>query len=151
MQNETRFIHQPPQAMQPTKLLAGEFNHLRQCRHGWMLFNVNDLFVGRSLELYGEYSEAETEVFGSSSRKGTSFSMSAPIWGRTRCALPTTVGRRGAVLAFEPQRLMFQALCANMAPEQSHQRILPQCSRRRRENGTIIVPPLDAHTVAKLR
>lgn len=34
----------------------------RKCRHGTFLFNRNDTFVGRSLELYGEWCEAEIEL-----------------------------------------------------------------------------------------
>ena len=33
-----------------------QFNQLKECRHGWMLYNVNDKYVGRSLDLYGEHS-----------------------------------------------------------------------------------------------
>ena len=33
----------------------------RTPRHGRMLYNVNDIYVGRSLDLYGEYSEGETD------------------------------------------------------------------------------------------
>ncbi len=32
-------------------------------RHGRMLYNPNDTYVGRSLDLYGEFSEGEVELF----------------------------------------------------------------------------------------
>lgn len=37
--------------------------HLKRCRHGLMLFNSSDIFIGRSLNLYGEYSHGEADVF----------------------------------------------------------------------------------------
>ena len=39
------------------------FNRLKVCRYGQMLFNVNDRYIGRSLDLYGEYSEGEVALF----------------------------------------------------------------------------------------
>ena len=45
-------------------------NQLKDCRHGKMLFNVNDVYVGRSLQSYGEYSEGECEVFRQLIRPG---------------------------------------------------------------------------------
>jgi len=148
MQNETRFIHQPPQAMQPTKTAWRASSTIcRQCRHGWMLFNVTICSSVGSLELYGEYSEAETEVFRSSSRKGTSFSMSGANLGGAHVVLCQHGGDAAArVLAFEPQQLMFQALCANMALN-SLTNVYCHNVAVGAENGTIIVPPLDAHTV----
>ena len=35
------------------------YNHLKDCRHGRMLYNINDKYVGRSLDVYGEFCEAE--------------------------------------------------------------------------------------------
>ena len=32
---------------------------MKACRHGVMLYNVNDVYIGRSFDLYGEYSESE--------------------------------------------------------------------------------------------
>ncbi|MBU3737095.1 MAG: hypothetical protein FGM62_08995, partial [Methylobacterium sp.] len=42
---------------------ATGFNQLASCRHGPLLYNVNDQYVGRSLALYGEFSEQEMAVF----------------------------------------------------------------------------------------
>ena len=49
--------------MQPKKLLAGAFNHLSECRYGYMLYNINDTYMGGSLDRYGEFSEGEGELF----------------------------------------------------------------------------------------
>ena len=39
------------------------FNVLKTCRHGLMVYNRNDAYIGRSLDLYGEFSQGETELF----------------------------------------------------------------------------------------
>ena len=46
------------------------WNRLKDCRHGRMLYNVNDRYIGRSLDLYGEFSEAEVELFRQIVRPG---------------------------------------------------------------------------------
>jgi FkbM family methyltransferase len=91
------------------------FNNLRFCRHGPMVYNRNDAYVGRSFDIYGEYNEDECE-FLLELVKGHSFvvEVGANIGSHTiplaqRCAL---------VYAFEPQRLCYQALCANAALNQ---------------------------------
>lgn len=40
-----------------------KFNIVRQCRHGLMVFNRHDQFIGKALKVYGEYSEGEYDVF----------------------------------------------------------------------------------------
>eukprot|EP01026_Neomeris_dumetosa_P069058 TRINITY_DN68049_c0_g1_i8.p2 TRINITY_DN68049_c0_g1~~TRINITY_DN68049_c0_g1_i8.p2 ORF type:complete len:104 (-),score=4.20 TRINITY_DN68049_c0_g1_i8:1-312(-) len=39
-----------------------QWNVVKNTRHGVMMFNKNDLYVGRSLDLYGEYGEGQTEI-----------------------------------------------------------------------------------------
>lgn len=38
--------------------MAG-FNVMKGCRHGMMIYNKNDMYIGKSLELYGEFSEGK--------------------------------------------------------------------------------------------
>lgn len=91
------------------------FNRLKQCRYGTMLYNANDMYLGRSLELYGEFSEGEVGLFRQIVRPGdVVFDVGANIGAHT-VFLARAVGLKGAVFAFEPQRLMFQTLCANVA------------------------------------
>src|SRR5260370_10696233 len=87
----------------------------RQCRQGMMLYNVNDQFQGRMLEKYGEYSEGEVDTFAQFLKPGmTAVEVGANIGSHT-VALANMVGPAGRVLAFEPQRAIFQVLCANIA------------------------------------
>lgn len=58
-----------------------KFNIVRQCRHGLMVFNRHDQFIGKSLKVYGEYSEGEYEVFSQVVKPGDTVKP-APIWAR---------------------------------------------------------------------
>jgi FkbM family methyltransferase len=101
--------------MQQPKLLAGEFNHLRKCRHGYVLYNINDTYVGKSFDLYGEFSEEEARLFDQLARPGdVVLDIGANIGAHT-LFFAKKVGPTGRVFAFEPQRVVFQTLCANMA------------------------------------
>src|SRR5205823_13798505 len=43
---------------------------LKRCKHGAMMFYANDEYIGRSLDLYGEFSEGEMELFNNYLRPG---------------------------------------------------------------------------------
>ncbi len=94
-----------------------EEGHLRlkHCRHGWMLYSARDQFVGRSFDLYGEFSELECQTFAKLIKPGqTVYDVGANIGAHT-LAFARLVGPTGLVAAFEPQRVVFQMLCANVA------------------------------------
>ena len=92
-----------------------QFNRQKACRHGQMLYNVNDTYVGRSLDIYGEYSEGEVEVFRQIVRPGDVVVEVGANIGAHTVFLAKHVGPLGRVFAFEPQRILFQTLCANLA------------------------------------
>ncbi len=95
--------------------ILAPFNAVKTCRHSLMLYNVNDQYIGRSLDLYGEFSEGEIDLFRQLVHPGqTVLDIGANIGAHT-VFLARQVGPTGRVLAFEPQRLVFQALCANIA------------------------------------
>jgi FkbM family methyltransferase len=92
-----------------------QFNRQKACRYGQMLYNVNDMYIGRSLDLYGEFSEGEVELFRQIVEPGhVVIEVGANIGAHT-VFLARQVGPQGLVLAFEPQRVVFQTLCANIA------------------------------------
>ncbi|MHB1590858.1 MAG: FkbM family methyltransferase [Sulfuricella sp.] len=91
------------------------FNKLKFCRHGLMLFNRHDRYVGRALDLYGEFSEGEVALFQRLLSPGDiALDVGANLGAHT-VPMARLVGRRGRIYAFEPQRMMFQTLCANLA------------------------------------
>ncbi len=67
---------------------ADGFNRLKNCRRRLMLYNKNDMYVGRSLDVYGEFCEEEVAVFDQLLRPGmTVLDIGANI-GVTRYTLP---------------------------------------------------------------
>jgi FkbM family methyltransferase len=89
-------------------------------RYGSMLYNPNDIYVGRSIERYGEFSELEADLFRQLCGPGdTVFDVGANIGAHT-LMLARHVGPAGFVYAFEAQRIVFQLLCANLALNAIH-------------------------------
>lgn len=90
-------------------------NLLLECRHGRMLCNRHDMYVGRSLLTYGEFSELESVVLRQLVRPGdTVVEVGANIGAHT-VALAKLAGPAGRLVAVEPQRVVHQMLCANLA------------------------------------
>jgi FkbM family methyltransferase len=90
-------------------------NRRKACRHGEMVFNIHDAYIGRSLDLYGEFSEGEAEVFRQVVKPTNIVVEVGANIGPHTVLLAQLTGPQGLVLAFEPQRIVFQALCANLA------------------------------------
>ncbi|GAB4144471.1 MAG: hypothetical protein Tsb009_16140 [Planctomycetaceae bacterium] len=91
------------------------FNNIATIRYGRVIYNRNDQYIGRSLEMYGEFSGLETSVFDQILTEGQLVIEAGANIGVHTLFFARRVGEQGRVLAFEPQRLAFQALCGNMA------------------------------------
>jgi len=123
-------------------IVTTRFNALLQSRHGYTLYNRNDIYIGRSLELYGEYSEGEIQLLGQLVESGeTVVEVGANIGAHT-LPLAQLVGPSGSVYAFEPQRVVFQTLCANVAMN-SLSNVHCRHTAVGAESGEILVPLLD--------
>lgn len=117
-------------------------NRLRRTRHGTLLYNPRDRYVGRSVEMYGEYSQEEAALFNSLLKPGAiALDVGAHIGPHT-LVLADRVGPEGAVLAFEPQRVLFQMLCANLALN-NRTNVYPYHAAVGAREDTIFVPQLD--------
>ena len=88
---------------------------LKQCRHGPLLFLREDIYIGRSLDLYGEFSELEAVLFAQLVRPGDTVVEVGANIGVHTVHLARLAGATGRVHAYEPQRVIFQLLCANVA------------------------------------
>ena len=88
---------------------------LKECRHGRMLFLRRDQYIGASLDLYGEFSELEGKLFSTLVRRNDVVIEVGANIGAHTVHLAKLAGPQGVVLAFEPQRIIFQLLCANLA------------------------------------
>ncbi len=99
----------------PARLLESSHMAVKKCRHGTMMYNVNDAFIGRSLDLYGEWCDDEVFLLDQMLRPGdTVVDVGANI-GTHTVFFAGKVTAQGLVIAFEPQRLVYQTLCGNVA------------------------------------
>lgn len=91
------------------------FNKLVQAKYGYVVYNKNDIYIGRAIETYGEFSELEVDIFRQICQKNDVVVEVGANIGTHTLPLAQIVGLQGRVYAFEPQRIVFQTLCANMA------------------------------------
>jgi FkbM family methyltransferase len=102
----------PPTASLP---LAAN-TQLVQTRHGWMLANPNDFYLGRALLEYGECCELESAVLRQLLvRPGIVVEVGSNIGVHTVALARQAQALRQVLVAFEPQPVIFQTLCANLA------------------------------------
>jgi FkbM family methyltransferase len=112
-----------------------------QTRHGPMLALAGDRYITRSLELYGEFSHGEWELFAQMVKPGmTVVEVGANIGAHSvplaRACFP------GPIYLFEPQQRVFQILCANLGLNGIRNAIAyPEACGD--DQGYVVVPPLD--------
>ncbi|WP_439815620.1 FkbM family methyltransferase [Zavarzinia sp. CC-PAN008] len=115
---------------------------LAATRHGPMLFLRQDRFIGASLARYGEYSHGELALLLRLLRPGDRVLEVGANIGALTVAMAQAVGAAGHVLALEPQRIVFQILCANLALNGLlNTQALPLAAGA--ESGVLHVPPVD--------
>ena len=85
-----------------------------KCRYGTMLFYENDRYIGYGLEKYGEYSEAEAQLYRRVIAPGSTVVEVGANIGALTLALADIVGVEGRVVAFEPQPENFSLLYKNI-------------------------------------
>jgi FkbM family methyltransferase len=118
------------------------YNRLAQGRGGYYLYNRNDIYIGQAIERYGEFSGLEMRLLKQlCAPDDVVIEVGANIGAHT-VGLARHIGREGRVLAFEPQRLVFQTLCANIA---LNSLVNVECywSALGVKEGMVVVPELD--------
>ena len=115
---------------------------LKHCRHGVMLYNIRDQYVGGSLDRYGEFSELEAQLFSGLIKPGMLVVEVGANIGAHTMHLAQLVGENGGVVAFEPQRVIYQMLCANLALN-GIENTDAKCLAVGAEPGEIVVPRVD--------
>jgi FkbM family methyltransferase len=115
---------------------------LKQCRNGPMLFLRADKYIGAALDLYGEYCRGESDVFAQILSPGQIVAEAGANIGAHTIQLAQLVGPAGQVLAFEPQRVIFQLLCANIALNEVFQ-VHASHAAAGATAGTLSVPAVD--------
>jgi FkbM family methyltransferase len=92
---------------------GGEHLVLEACRHGVFLCSRRDM-IGTHLATYGEFAEPEVALVSGLVEPGdTVIDVGANI-GTLAVPLAKRVGPTGTVLCFEPQRYIYNLLCANL-------------------------------------
>lgn len=89
---------------------------LVEARRGWMLANVNDVYMGASIMTYGECNELELAVLMALVQyPGLVVEVGANMGIHTIPMARALQEKGRKLLAFEPQPVVFQQLCANLA------------------------------------
>ncbi|MEO8557477.1 MAG: FkbM family methyltransferase [Rhodospirillales bacterium] len=123
-------------------VMLGKHLRLRPCRHGPMLYSLNDEFIGRSYEAYGEMNENEVRLQCSLVAPGDVVLDIGANIGVNVIPLAKRVGAQGKIIAFEPQRIVHQMLCANLALN-GLTNVVAHWAAVGAQAGTICVPPID--------
>jgi len=84
------------------------------CRHGDFVFYANDLVIGRSMALYGEWAEPEVSLLAQIIRTGDVLVEAGSNIGVHTLPLARLAGAEGTVHAFEPLVCNSQLLNANI-------------------------------------
>jgi FkbM family methyltransferase len=78
-------------------------------------FLIKSITIGHALALYGEFAEVENRLLVHVLRPGDwAVDIGANI-GTVTLPMARAVGSEGRIVAFDPQRLVFQTLCTNLA------------------------------------
>lgn len=128
------------------RILTNGYSAIKKCRHGIFAYNINDAFVGKSLDLYGEWAEAEMNVLESLIHEGDVVLDVGAYIGTHTVFFAKKVGPNGFVIAIEPQRLSFNLLCANIALNNyANVRLINSFASDKRK--VIKVPVLDPNSI----
>ncbi len=96
-------------------IFQNDYTVLKKCKHDFFLFNKNDNFIGRSLDVYGEWCEGELATMFQILEPGHLVIDVGANIGTHTIPLAKKVTEAGLVLAFEPQRQVFGYLAANVS------------------------------------
>jgi len=113
----------------------------KQTRHGYMLYNPND-FIGQTLEVYGEWSFAEIEFLGQLIKPGFVILDVGAYIGTHSLSFAKLVQPDGFVFSFEPQRIAFEFLSANIILN-NLTNIFPMHAAVSDTTGEIMVPVIN--------
>ena len=121
--------------------IAFENKHIRlkNCRYGPMLYLPADQYIGQALDKYGEFSEGEIFFLRSFIRSDWTVLDLGANHGSHTVAFAKVAK---IVHAFEPQRILFQLLCANVALN-ALTNVYTHQAAVGRSCGTINVPTLN--------
>jgi FkbM family methyltransferase len=99
----------------PKRVIDNNNIAIKNCKHCLFVYLKKDQFIGKSLDLYGEWTEAELELLSKFVTPKSVVIDAGAFIGTHTVALAKMVGHYGFVYAFEPQRMIYNILCGNIA------------------------------------
>lgn len=117
-------------------------NLIKKCRYGLMIYNTKDFWIGRSISLYGEFSESEVQLFAECISPGMVVIDVGANIGYHTIAFARIVGPNGFVFGYEPERMNFCTLAGNVAINNLHN-VYVYNQAVGNHSGFIQVPELD--------
>lgn len=115
----------------------------KNCRHGEMMYLSNDIYIGRSLDKYGESHFYEIQLLKQLVAKGDMVIDVGANVGVITVPLAQAVGEQGHVISIEAQPHLHNILCANLALNDLHQ-VQPLNRAVANSSGNVAyVPELD--------
>ena len=131
----------PDATSPPAPIIETPTLRLKRVREGLLWYFKHDAFIGASIDRYGEFSALESALFRQFIEPGwTVLDVGANIGAHT-VELARMVGANGLVLAFEPQRLVHQVLCANLAANNIENVMAMQAALGARQSRAAIARP----------
>jgi FkbM family methyltransferase len=126
----------------------GGMHCLVNARHGRFLANQSDFYIGNALVKYGEYGESEWRVLSQLAPQGAVVAEIGANIGTHTVPLAKAVGDKGRVIAVEPQRIIHQYLCANVALN-SLSNVETHHAGCGAGPGSMVVPHVEYHSSAR--
>jgi FkbM family methyltransferase len=121
---------------------SDDFNRCVLGREGYVVYNANDIYVGGAIERYGEYGELEAQMLRRLCPSAAVVVEVGANIGALTLVLARCAGAGGFVYAYEPQRVVFQTLCANLAVN-SVTNVDARPAAAGADNGFALLPDLD--------
>ena len=111
-----------------------------------MMYSINDIPIGLSFDRYGEWAQVEISFIEPFiAQDDCVLDIGAHVGSHT-LPFAMKVGPSGRVYAFEPQRLLFQMLCGNIALN-ALLNVIPFHAAVGETSGQVHVPFIDPHVV----
>lgn len=95
--------------------LPQEWNGMVRAKYGIVIANKNDEYIGRALLNFGSWCDHEIKFLKTLISFGDTVLEIGSNMGSHTLPLAKQVGNKGKLIAMEPQRLLFQTMCANVA------------------------------------
>ena len=111
-------------------------------KYGHFRYPPNDQYIGKSLELYGQWCETEVDLFRQLLRVGDTVIDAGANIGSYTVPLSQMVGATGTVYAFEPQAFLASILSTNLIENScTNARVLTVALGN--HSGTVSLPNFD--------